>query len=1132
MKKNRFLKLLSTILVAILIITIAPVNDTVASEMKNSANGVIKAIGEAVENIDFTLPKINLKAEAAADNIEWTFDGETLVVSGSGEIPQPYYLGEEWTALRDKCVNVRIEGNITSIYWNVFREFTALEKVEILCELEKIGDWAFANCTSLKEINLPDSLISIYDKAFLNCTSLENIQLPENIIRIGESAFENCNCFDGEELVLPDSLKFVGVKAFYGTDIEKLTAPFVGVGPYEWEGSGTYNISSMFGIVPSSLKEVVITKYLFSENFQYASTIEKIVIKETVETTQYPIRFAEDCFNLKELVLENRQEDITFIGGSAFKNCTSLESFTIPENVTTIGSRAFYGCKFEEMILPSKVEKIGGYAFYNCIFDEIIIPEAVNEIGDYAFANCKNIESIIIPDSVTTIGSFAFEGCEKLKNVDLPNNIYYAGAGIFDETIYITELENDFLITENGVLVDYIGESLDVVVPEGVIKIGNAFTDRKDIKSITLPEGLLYISKYSFNKCSGITELVLPETLLEIGMCAFEGCFGITELVIPDSVVEMEEGALNGMCNLQRLTIPFAGGSRDAKDESVESRISYLFLTTEPEYCYQYPCKDYERIKQEYFFEGNEIIEPKYYYRHAYKPEALKHLTFTGSVLREKSLENFTLETLTLTENVEKIEKYAANNTDIKELYIDENIKATEIPDYAFSNNNLTSVTIPGNIKKIGKAFICDKPIENIITEINLNEGVEVIDGSFEGADITSINFPKSLKKILNKAFAYTPLEYVEFPENLVEIGKDAFYHNAYLKEIVFSSSIEKIGSCAFLFCPIKKIVIPEGMKDIVESTFGYCEELEIVVVGGSVEEIGAKAFENCTSLEAVIIPNSVSYISDDAFKKANEELVIYCNEGSYAQSYAAKNNIKYTTLVIDPIENQKYTGKEIKPEVKASANDRRLTKDSEFTVSYKDNINAGSAKAVVKGLGDFKHLAATAKFTILPRAAEDVRVLSGSSTYSPEGVEPELYVMSGTQRLVEGRDYEVLNKSVLKEVGEYNITVALMGNYDGVINVNYKISGRSIKSTDIEFGDTVKITCEGVTLKEGKDYTVTKETNENGDVVTTIEGIGNYKGTDTHTERNSNSQTSLNWFRRFIDAIRSLFDKLFNIGL
>lgn len=692
------------------------------------------------------------------------------------------------------------------------------------------------------------------------------------------------------------------------------------------------------------------------------------------------------------------------------------------------------------------------------------------------------------------------------------NTVTFAGDSIglpFDEiqnteqseTDFDENLNTDFAVSEDGTLLAYLGNDENIIVPDTVKRIGTVFAGNKNIKHITL-----------------------PDSLIEIDYRAFDGCKGITELVIPDSVTTINEGAFAGMCNLTKLTVPFVGKSRDVKADTKEALIGYWFSWNYENHDCIYNCYGG-------FVEIKQIYNNTNYQRYSYKPRYFTELTVTDSVLRSNALQNYNLKVLTLGENVKGIEEYAAYKLGLEELYFDENIKITEIPDYAFCNNNLTSITIPKSVKRIGKAFL-----NNQLQEIVLNEGLEIIDGSFIGAKITSIDFPDSLIEIGDESFkACAKLESVKFPKNLKKIGLQAFLLNKQLKEVVFSNSITDIGGSAFYYCPIKKVVAPEGMKSVADFTFRYCEELEIVVIGGNVEEIGPQAFADCPLLETVVIPDSVTSISENAFENSTEQLVIYCNEGSYAQEYATKNNIKYTTLVIDPIENQFYTGKEIKPEINASANNRRLTLDSEYSVSYKDNINVGSAKAIVKGLGDFKHLAATAKFTILPKGVEDVRVLSSGATYSPKGVEPELYVFSGSEMLVEGKDYEVLNNSVLTEVGEYNIPVSLMGNYDGVINVAYKISRRSITSTDIEYGDMVKITCEGVTLEEGKDYIVTKETNENGDVITTVEGIGNYKGTDTHTEKgnsNSDSQTSESWLVRLINAIMQLFERLFNIGV
>ena len=90
--KNKFFKFMSTVLVAILIISIAPMNEAVVSEMKSSTNSVIKNIGEAVENIDFTLPEFDVKAEAGVyDSFECEVKYDkalkTLTIVGSGIMP-------------------------------------------------------------------------------------------------------------------------------------------------------------------------------------------------------------------------------------------------------------------------------------------------------------------------------------------------------------------------------------------------------------------------------------------------------------------------------------------------------------------------------------------------------------------------------------------------------------------------------------------------------------------------------------------------------------------------------------------------------------------------------------------------------------------------------------------------------------------------------------------------------------------------------------------------------------------------------------------------------------------------------------------------------------------------------------
>ncbi len=1097
---------------------------------------------------------------AAGDTIEWNFDGENLVVSGSGELSEKYTTTEEWKNIQDKCVNVLVEGEIKFIGDNAFKDFTALKKVEITSQAETIGKYAFSNCTSLEEITLPDYVSVIDEFAFSGCTALKDFQFPQKLKKINKWAFKGCNCFDNKALVLPDSLQKVALGAFSGANITSLTAPFAGIGVIDYEDSiASSNVGYIFGnasfkdtyvcrdgvinefyYVPNSLKEVNVTKYIYENNFQNAKRIEKIVLKDTVEATFIPYFFAKSCQELKEVIIEN-PDKITKISESAFDCCYALGGFTIPANVTEIGYRAFALCGFNSIEIPQKVETIGAYAFFKC----------------------ANIKSVVIPDSVNSIGEYAFKGCSNLKAVKFPSTYYTIGEGVFDETQY-TGTEDDFVITEDGVLTKYRGNDTAIVVPEGVTQIGTVFSGNKDITSIILPDSLMYIEENAFKGCSGLTEIKLPDSLeyisknsfdgcssltainlpdglLSIPENAFKGCSSLVELAIPDTVVEIETNAFNGcceikelvipdgvikinykafagMCGLEKLTVPFVGNSRDVESNTYKAHIAYWF---DADYDFRNPSSCHHTS----FTHVMPTFKDVGYRLYIFKPTSFKNLTVTGGTLRSYALNEFGLEVLNVGANVELIEEYAADNLGLTELNLHEDAKFTEIPDYAFTNNSLTTITIPKNVKRIGKAFR-----SNALTEINLNEGLEVIEGSFVNARITSIDLPDSLLVIGREAFwCCTKLEYVEFPENLTEIGFYAF-NRAGLKEIIFSENITYISRGAFVKCPLKKIVMPESVASIVDETFWDCSELEIVVIGGKVKEIGSVAFANCTSLETVVIPDSVTSISEDAFMDSNADMVIYCNEGSYAEEYAVKNNIKYTTLVLDSVPNQTYTGKAIEPQVKAKANNRALTLNTEYKLSYSDNINVGVASIVARGLGDFKHLVAKGKFNILACQLKNITVKYEDFTYySPNGITPDLALYMGNDLLTEGEDYEIIGLDKITGVGTYNIAVKGKGNLIGTQNYTLDVLPRSITETRVSSKDGVKVTDSKYTLVEGVDYKLEKRTTQSGDLETYVVGIGNYTDEKRVSSTGESFETNLLYrlfaiFEKIFDAIRNIF--------
>ena len=101
------------------------------------------------------------------------------------------------------------------------------------------------------------------------------------------------------------------------------------------------------------------------------------------------------------------------------------ENVVIPNNVTSIGKRAFDGCEsLINITIPNSVTSIGTSAFAWCEnLESINISDSVTSISNWAFFNCTSLTSITISDSITSIGTSAFEWCESLESINIPDNV-------------------------------------------------------------------------------------------------------------------------------------------------------------------------------------------------------------------------------------------------------------------------------------------------------------------------------------------------------------------------------------------------------------------------------------------------------------------------------------------------------------------------------------------------------------------------------------------------------------------------------------------------------------------------------------------------------------------------------------
>ena len=157
---------------------------------------------------------------------------------------------------------------------------------------------------------------------------------------------------------------------------------------------------------------------------------------------------------------------------------------------------------------------------------------------------------------------------------------------------------------------------------------------------------------------------------------------------------------------------------------------------------------------------------------------------------------------------------------------------------------------------------------------------------------------------------------------------------------------------------------------------------------------------------------------------------------------------VTITASDVSDIEVQTYTGNALTPAVTVAVNGTTLTEGTDYSVSYANNTNAGTASVTVTGIGDYTGTV-TKEFTINPKSVTpDVTLSATSYTYDGKAKKPGVAVKDGSKTLTEGTDYNVTYASGRTNAGTYNVKVTLQGNYSGSKKVSFTINKTAQKVT------------------------------------------------------------------------------------
>lgn len=152
----------------------------------------------------------------------------------------------------------------------------------------------------------------------------------------------------------------------------------------------------------------------------------------------------------------NIEEGCTYVGANAFAGKLELGAVELPNTLTEIGAQAFSGTTITKMSIPDNVKTIGSDAFYNCKYlQTVYLSKNLESVGSGAFANCAiKYQNLTLPDNVEVVGDNAFSGWlagtltlnGKLRiigngaftgvkgTLTIPNSVESIGAVAFDGT--------------------------------------------------------------------------------------------------------------------------------------------------------------------------------------------------------------------------------------------------------------------------------------------------------------------------------------------------------------------------------------------------------------------------------------------------------------------------------------------------------------------------------------------------------------------------------------------------------------------------------------------------------------------------------------------------------------------------
>lgn len=707
---------------------------------------------------------------------------------------------------------------------------------------------------------------------------------------------------------------------------------------------------------------------------QESKDLEEGAEDNTEESTE-PEQITEDLFDSGDVdaaVAESNEEpDFEIQNGTLIKyNGYSEErdQIVVPDDVTTIGRSAFQNSRTRKVILGKNVRIIEDGAFQGSITEEIEGLDRVTSIGDEAFYQCRELKSVSFGAELENIGDSAFRYCENLSGeLTIPQNVKNVGGYAFDKT-QITRLNL------KGISTVYRECVIGSDTPVTEISISGGTFSRT-----TFPAGMEKLQKVSiggtantaslsFAYSPALKDVTLSEgTYDTIGGGMFAGCSSLTKLEIPANIRTVEWGAFSET------------GLSEIDLKQVETLGSGVFSS----------CKNLKTIKMD-------------------KVTAIGQGCFIGCVSLKEIVFPTGLKTVgsDILWNDTALEKVTVTGaqTSFDGGMVDgcTNLKTVDIQAGKVTGwfNKLDTLIVGTGASRI-------EDVRGSIKHVVVNGGsrLSLSENAFFG--IEDLRSAKISGKIAIPKYCFancSNLSAVTLSGGITSVGTGAFDGTTSLKILVIPGTVTTLGNLFIDNSGVEKLTVPSlgtsgrglvdaqisklkelsvtGGKIGTEAFVGY-KNLEKVTLGTKVTEIGANAFLNCPKLKTMTVQANVKKIGNNALGMKGtlittddgwyygkfaamfptEKFVLKGYSGTEAEKYAKRTTGIRFVNIGTPLTGGKvslnqrsfiYDGKVKKPEPTVTLAGKKLQKNTDYTVTYTNNKNIGSASIVITGKGRY----------------------------------------------------------------------------------------------------------------------------------------------------------------------------------